>query len=554
MPGRAARPATTSGADAKAPTALAPPTLATVLEELGPIVQVVAAPGGLGASVARPVIHDPQGPPPIEAGDIVLAVGTPPTGLAAVELVGEAAAAGAAAVVFRGPLPGQVDGPTSPVVLRAAADAGIAVVSLASPVTWSQLHTLLRTTTAVTAAPGDGTTGAVPLGDLFGLANAIAEMVGGPTTIEDRESTVLAYSNHDGVVDEHRRQTILGHRVPEEWRRRLQDDGVFRRLWTEPGPTRLDYPDADPPLRPRLAIALRAGEEILGSIWVAEGDRPFDAGAERALTELAPVAALHLIRWRSSEDVERERRGALLRAVLEGTAAPELLADSLDVAEDAFVTVVAFRLHAAGPEDVGFRARRARDLIVLYCESFRRKAASVAVGPVVYVLLPEVDEPDRDRLVHLANDVIERVRGPLATDVAAAIGSTERGLANVAVSRRRADQVLQVLVEGGVGTIEGHRPATILLALRDQARRSPEVLEGPLAALRAHDEEHRSAYVETLRAYLDAFGDVPAAAASIGVHQNTFRYRLRRLLEISDLRLDDPVARLVLHLQLHLAP
>jgi hypothetical protein len=525
-------------------------TLDLVLAGLGTIVTVAAAPAGLHVAVARPVIHDPVAPPPIERGDIVLAVGTAAASPAATELVLAAGEAGAAAVAFHG-LSSLDAAPAA--LVRASTTSGVALLAVASTLTWGQLHTLLRTTVAAGTPPSAGHD-AAPLGDLFSLANAIAAMVGGPTTIEDRESTVLAYSRHDTIVDEHRRQTILGHRVPEEWRRRLQDDGVFRRLWTETGAVRIDYPDADPPLHPRLAIAVRAGDEILGSIWVAEGDKELGADAERALIDAGPIAALHLIRWRTSEDVDRERRSALLRSVLEGDTAPEVLAESLDVDEDAFVTVLAFRLLAGEPEDAALRSERARDLIALYCESFRRKAASVAIGPVVYVLIPEVADPERARLVALAGDIIERVRGPLQTEVSAGIGATLQGLASVRASRRQADAVLQVLAGPGVvGTIESHRPATILSSLRASARRDPDLLEGHLAALRVHDAEHRTAYVETLRAYLDHFGDIPAAATSVGVHQNTFRYRLRRLLEISDVDLTEPVARLVLHLQLHLA-
>jgi DNA-binding PucR family transcriptional regulator len=58
--------------------------------------------------------------------------------------------------------------------------------------------------------------------------------------------------------------------------------------------------------------------------------------------------------------------------------------------------------------------------------------------------------------------------------------------------------------------------------------------------------------VETLRAFLDHFGDSTAAAASLDVHPNTFRYRMRRLLEISGLDLDDPVERMVVYLQLRI--
>ena len=43
-----------------------------------------------------------------------------------------------------------------------------------------------------------------------------------------------------------------------------------------------------------------------------------------------------------------------------------------------------------------------------------------------------------------------------------------------------------------------------------------------------------------------------AAADRVSVHPNTFRYRIRRLLDVAGLDLDDPVDRLVAHVQIHL--
>lgn len=527
------------------------PTLRDVLDGLGPaLLNLVAAPGGLDVAVGRPVIHDPVEPPAIESGDIVLAVGTPAHSQGAEALVEAAGSADAAMVIFK------LAGDSLPTLAKAAQAAGVAVLGMTPHLAWGQAHTLLQTAT-VTSAAGSGSPGDVEapgaVGDLFSLANAIATMVGGPTTIEDRDSTVLAYSSLDEPIDEHRRQTILGRRVSEEWRNRLQEDGVFRRLWSEAGPIHIAYPDADPPLQPRMAIAVRAGGENLGSIWVAEGSRVLVPDAEDALREAARIAALHLIRARSSEDLDRARRTEMLRSVLEGTSGPELLADAFDVNVDAFVTVLAFRLGASEPEDQAIRTQRATDLVALYCESFRRKAACIAVGPVVYALMPETAPPDRSRLVALASDIIDRLRGPLGTEVTAGIGSTLQGLENVPAARRQADQVLGVVSSPGiVATIDDVRSRTILATLRDVARQSPELHTGKLSVLEEHDSERRTSYVATLRAYLDAFGDIPGAAADISVHQNTFRYRLRRLVEIADLDLHDPVERLVIHLQLHL--
>jgi DNA-binding PucR family transcriptional regulator len=82
------------------------------------------------------------------------------------------------------------------------------------------------------------------------------------------------------------------------------------------------------------------------------------------------------------------------------------------------------------------------------------------------------------------------------------------------------------------------------------------LLDGRLHALVEADRRAgpaRGHHVETLRAFLDAFGDVVAASAVVGVHPNTFRYRMRRLVEVSGIDLDDPLERLVTHLQLHLS-
>ncbi|MDX3319690.1 helix-turn-helix domain-containing protein [Streptomyces sp. ME03-5684b] len=57
------------------------------------------------------------------------------------------------------------------------------------------------------------------------------------------------------------------------------------------------------------------------------------------------------------------------------------------------------------------------------------------------------------------------------------------------------------------------------------------------------DQERGTDLVATLRAHLDAFGDIAAAEAAVHVHPNTFRYRLRRLTEVGGIDLGDADAR-----------
>ena len=57
-------------------------------------------------------------------------------------------------------------------------------------------------------------------------------------------------------------------------------------------------------------------------------------------------------------------------------------------------------------------------------------------------------------------------------------------------------------------------------------------------------------YVATLRAWLGAQGDPAEAGERLGVHENTVRYRLRKMAEITNLQLDDAKKRLAMMIEL----
>jgi sugar diacid utilization regulator len=515
------------------------------------VLDVLAAPEGLDVSVLHDVIHDRTEPTRLEAGDLALAVGLSPDDEATAALVRSAGAARAAAVVLktREPVPDSV--------LRTAEEAGVALLAAAPDITWAQLHALVRSAIAGAGRTPDSTSGGAPLGDLFALANAVAVMVGGPTTIEDPRSHVLAYSNLDAEIDEPRRRTILGRQVPDDWMELLHKEGVFRRLATSSDVVRIGDLSGNGSLRPRIAVGVRAGDELLGSIWVAEGDTPFDARAEEALRQAADIAALHLVRSRAVDDLDRRERGEQLRALLDGRGPVSAFAARLGVADDQHFVVVAFDLQTDDDAEVALKRERALDLITLFCESFRRQAVSAVAGRVIYTLLPLRDaEKGFDGVRRLVHDVVERASQSLTVGLWAGMGSPVAHLRDVTTSRREADQALRLLRRRGtaahIAAIDDVREQALLLELRDIAAERPHLLVGRLDRLLAHDAAHHTDYVETLRAYFDAAADVPRAAEAMGVHANTLRYRLRRLCEIADLDLTEPEERLAVELQLRL--
>ena len=429
----------------------------------------------------------------------------------------------------------------------------MAVLLAPRAMSWGQLYSLL--VTAGTARPDeDPSVPTAPLGDLFALANAVAAVVGGATTIEDPHNRVLAYSNLDHPIDVARQQTILGRQVPPEWIQRLHDAGVFRRLWHTDDVIRIaDFVQQDAEYLPRIAVAVRAGGELLGSVWVIEGTSPLGAEAERTLRDAADIAALHLLRHRAAVDVDRHRRAELLLGLLEGTAATDVAREQLGIDGPETLAVVAFDIAAEAGAGTRMAASRLADLAAVYCESYRHWSACAATANRVYAVVSGDEADEAAAPTALAAAILQRGGQALRLDLRAGVGSAVGSLDELVRSRREADEVLDVLGSASPGTVASIgsvRSKVILHRLTQLAVREPALCAGKVAALREQDAVRGTAWVATLRAYFDAYGDMAAAAAAVNVHPNTFRYRLRRITEVFGLDLTDPDERLVAELQL----
>ncbi|MCU1587366.1 MAG: putative transcriptional regulator, PucR family [Frankiales bacterium] len=522
-------------------------TLGSLVDALGEgLVRVITAPRGLDVPVIEVVVHDSLTEPTPGRDDLLLAVGVDPHRASAVDVVTACGARGAAAVLLK-------DDRELPLALVAAAEgAGVALLLAPAAAAWGPLHTLMRTARSVSPPRDPGREGA-PLGDLFALADALASAVGGAVSIEDERSAVLAYSTGPHPTDDARRAAILGRRVPSAWVERLQEMGVFRTIVSSDEIVHVEPLD-DLAYAPRLVIGVRAGGEALGSIWVQQGDRPFGADAEQALREATSLAALHLLRARSGEDLERRRSGDQLRSVLGGRLPANLLADALQVRPHSPVILLGLELADPESADADVLADRLADFLVFSCAAFRRRVVAAGVGRTAFaVLAGRAGGPDEAR--SLAADLAGRASTGLQVDVRAAVAHSAVGLSALVSLRAEVGLALRVQANrNAIGPVhvDDIRSATILVQLSDIAAERPGLLAGKVQLLEASDRDRSTTYVDTLRAFLDAFGDVRLAAQAVGVHPNTFRYRLRRLSELVQLDLNDPEQRLVAALQLRL--
>ncbi|MGA4839287.1 PucR family transcriptional regulator [Streptomyces sp. G45] len=387
-------------------------------------------------------------------------------------------------------------------------------------------------------------------GGAEGLLRALAGQVDGWAALYDASGAVVA--------------------AAPEWaaRRAARLTGDVERLRERPAPASLVVAGADDRVelhtlgagrRPRAALAVGTAS-TLGT-------------AERyAVHSAIALLTLTTERSRSLHDAEARVGAAVLRMLLAGepdharVVAGDLYGELLDAP---------FRLAVAEAAEPGAPAPAGADSAGAGEHGWSAplvdavETAAARFGEALLVV------PDGERLVLLVADggAAQRAAVEYAAGVdagrdgaagAAAAGRPEAGeeprllmglsapagTVAAAPAYKQAEQALSVARRRGRVLVEHEELAagSVLPLLADDAVRA--FADGLLRALREHDATGRGDLVASLRAWLSRHGQWDAAAADLGVHRHTLRYRMRRVEEILGRSLDDPDVRMELWLSL----
>lgn len=540
-------------------------SLGHVLTHLGTTLLDVAAVEGtappVDALIGAVVIHDPLDPPELPERALVLAVGVREVE-PLVAVLERTAAAGGIGVVVRAPAP------ADPRVSEVVARTGTVLLELVRGASWNQLAALLRSLLGegqVGSSEGESL-GGVPAGDLFALANAIAALLDAPVTIEDRSSRILAFSGRQDEADPSRVESVLGRQVPDRFTRRLEANGVFQRLYTSERPVLISPEVLSMPgvALARAAVAVRAGDELLGTVWAAVTG-PLTPEQEQGMVDIAKLVALHLLRMRAGSDVERRLLSELVAVALEGGPGALDALRRLGLAGRTLLVLVMGLPEEAAHDGTLSLARReterqrAADALAVHLSALRHGSVVATVGERVYGLVPvaagEGEEAAAAKVAGIASTFLDRTAGRIPAVLG--IGTLAHDVATLARSRAGADRALRVLrsetTTRRVAHVTDVQLESLMLQLSDLATAEGYVSTGVVARLEEYDAAHRAELVGTLGAWLDAFGDVIAAAGRLHVHPNTMRYRLRRISEVGQVDLGDPDARFAAMLGLRLS-
>jgi sugar diacid utilization regulator len=298
------------------------------------------------------------------------------------------------------------------------------------------------------------------------------------------------------------------------------------------------------------------GEEIWGRLVVMEHKTRFTGGDVVAVRRAATLIALQVSSERKAVEADWNAGSSLAAELLGGssdTAVARRRADRLGVSLDARRVVMVFGSRSGTEGDApDFRAVAAA--FDRHAPGLRAQVTALEGSVAALIEVPEAEEAEA--FVYDNRGLFEAVRAaqrPAGTLVAGLSG-VHRGRDGYRTAHREAKQVVECIRRfsppGGPAlfTAADLGVGSLLLSSSDGEAVGvfAEETVGELVS-----EHSKADLLTTLCSFFDNMGSIRGSAAALDVHENTIRYRLSRIEELTGLAvMHDPDAQLRARLSL----
>ncbi len=401
------------------------------------------------------------------------------------------------------------------------------------------------------------------MSELQRVVDALARVTHRAVAIHDQQGRILAYSSHEGPVDEVRTKSILTRKTSRpayNWARTL---GIEKAKEPMRIPANREFG-----MDARICCPVRFDERLLGLLWLVDADESLPDQAMSEVEAAANSAALAIEHEHLIEQLERGKERELLRDLLSEQvdirthAAEELIGSNILVSTDCIVALVVRPVkERAG---MTLKDRSLRTAIERALASVRRTLsphqALHLVRPdhgllLVCARLREVREGGEiERTGNLLHEEAIKALGQQSWNAVVGIGDAQKELTDAYVTYRRARQSAEVcgLVEsfGDVAAWWQLGVYQTLVELSVSTLTEDSLHHGLIRLLQTREPD---LWLRTLECYLDLGCDARATAKTLNLQRGSLYYRLRRMEELAGVDLRKGDDRLALHLGIKLA-
>lgn len=382
--------------------------------------------------------------------------------------------------------------------------------------------------------------------DLNSLLQIVARATAKPVVVHDDAGVLMAqvYPN-------------VSRRVGTSGRSLIQSlpYGAFQN-WLERDAPEAEGSIVSSPLG--YTTVLKVEKRVAGYLSLVDKGEPLNDFDRLVLTYGADVCAIELAKNRAIAFAVEQARGDWVQMWLSGTPADDDLlvtrAQQAGFDTSSAYLVAVFRASTRSGVPLPLES-----LISLVRDDMVRRQINGAVGQyvdVIVALYPMQNVAQMTRVRQTVEEVREQLASRTSSGlVGAGMSRPATGLGALREAYREAKDSVSIANELGdreQTTFYGDlKLFQLLLALKernlDQLRRFNTETLGQLVE---HDERKQGDLIRTLNGFFEANGNLAKAAEALDVHRNTLVYRLERIAELTEMNLDDPDNRLILHLAL----
>jgi purine catabolism regulator len=385
------------------------------------------------------------------------------------------------------------------------------------------------------------TRAAVVAKSLQELAEILGGLIGRAITFEDTAGHVLAACGCEQEEDTLRRTSRETGQTPADFLAHLASQGYWGKLQTASSPLNIPAsPQFD--FAARVVCPIRLQDELIGFVWIIEGERALSELDLRAAEHASIVAALHIARQREQASFEAKLGNDLLSTLFEGKL--EITPEGLERAQllgfnprESYRVGLVVLDEAVPLSSQGLRRRE------LLAERLRQRMHFLSLAPLLSVSLNHV--------YFLLSETcpVERIWSALKGEenYALALGQAYAGVEGIKRSYHEARSLLAYL---SPGTCQSYEDLLLPRVLMGDGEARVAFLDRLLGKLQK--ERNGDILCETLLAWARSGFHLAQGAASLNVHPKTLKYRLVRAGELGELDLAHPETRFHLQLASHL--
>ncbi len=383
---------------------------------------------------------------------------------------------------------------------------------------------------------------------LEAIVGTLAEVLGKPCSVYDEAGTRFAIAAPPGDDDPMLPRLLEPPCVDAPEVRRALEQGEGRRAFVVP-----PLPDAGVMHR-HLVAPVSIDGELWARLVVMEHRSRFVGGDMMTLRRAATLVALHMKTERRAIEADWDAGASLAGELLSDCSDAEAVrrrAERLGVKLEAAHAVV---LVGARTERAPVDFREVTAAFGALAPQLRVHATKVPEGVAALVQIPE--GMDEATFVDTAKGLLERVCEQLGEpgELAAAISGARSGVSSYAEAYAEAQQVIDCIRRFGSerGPLAlsaadlGTGRVFLATADADAVASFADAAFGDLVR-----DPSKADLLTTLECFFDNMASIRRCALHLGVHENTIRYRLARIEELTGLSVThDPDAQLGARLSL----